>query len=114
MLTDKMMSHTMERTVTGVSYGVSGTTALGGVLSTNDMALIIGIVFTVLTFVISWLYHRRRERRELEQHEWSRQQHQLHMQLLRDRGSRFDQLVDQLRVGDPAGPDRHRGGEEAR
>lgn len=104
----------MERTVTGVSYGVSGTTALGGALSTNDMALIIGILLSVLTFVISWLYHRRRHRLELEQHEWRRQQHLLQMQQLQGRDQTTGQLVNQLGVGDPTGPDRPRGGEEAR
>lgn len=113
MLTDKIMSPTMDRTVTGVSYGVSGTTALGGMLSLNDVALLIGIVFTVLTFVVSWWLHRRRYRLDLEQHEWRRQQHELYMEQLR-RGMNLGQLVDQSGAGDPTNPDRPRGGEEAR
>ncbi|MDP5459878.1 HP1 family phage holin [Alishewanella sp. SMS8] len=104
----------MDRTVTGISYGVSGTTALGGMLSLNDIALLIGIVFTLLTFFISWFFHRRRHRLELEQHEWRRQQHLLKMELLKQSElATSGKLVNQL-AGDPDDSDPHRGGEEAR
>lgn len=45
------------------SYWVGGLTAMSGVLSLNDWALIVGILCTVGTFVINW-YYKRKERED--------------------------------------------------
>ncbi|ECD4212417.1 hypothetical protein E0X15_12475 [Salmonella enterica subsp. enterica serovar Gatuni] len=45
------------------SYGSGGLTAMGGVLSLNDVAVIIGILCTVGTFGINW-YYKRKERED--------------------------------------------------
>lgn len=72
----------MDKTVTGFSIGVSGTTAGAGLLSLNSIALIIGIVGTVLGVWMAYVFHKRRERREQEQHEWERNRHNMMMQLM--------------------------------
>ncbi|MFA2432619.1 phage holin family protein [Escherichia coli] len=45
------------------SYSFGGLTAMGGVLSLNDWAVIIGILCTVGTFGINW-YYKRKERED--------------------------------------------------
>ncbi|HAG0868420.1 TPA: hypothetical protein G8127_004875 [Salmonella enterica] len=44
------------------SYSFGGLTAMGGILSLNDWAVIIGILCTVGTFGINWYYKRKRQR----------------------------------------------------
>ncbi|NDO80402.1 hypothetical protein CJP72_06305 [Citrobacter sp. NCU1] len=46
-----------------LSYWFGGITTMGGVLSLNDWAIIIGIVCTVGTFGINW-YYKRKERED--------------------------------------------------
>lgn len=46
-----------------LSYWVGGLTAMGGVLSLNDWAIIIGIACTIGTFVVNW-YYKRKERED--------------------------------------------------
>lgn len=49
----------MDKGTTTASYAVSGATAAGGALSLNEIALLVGIFFTVLTFVVNhWFKHR--------------------------------------------------------
>ncbi|EJN5847209.1 phage holin family protein, partial [Salmonella enterica] len=43
------------------SYSFGGLTAMGGILSLNDWAVIVGILCTVGTFGINW-YYKRKER----------------------------------------------------
>ena len=45
------------------SYSFGGLTAMGGILSLNDWAVIIGILCTVGTFGINW-YYKRKERED--------------------------------------------------
>ncbi|ELV2782380.1 TPA: phage holin family protein [Enterobacter cloacae] len=45
------------------SYWFGGLTAMGGVLSLNDWALIVGILCTIGTFGINW-YYKRKERED--------------------------------------------------
>ncbi|HFU1811234.1 TPA: phage holin family protein [Escherichia coli] len=47
--------------ITGADIG--GLTAMGGILSLNDWAVIIGILCTVGTFGINW-YYKRKERED--------------------------------------------------
>ena len=44
-------------------YWVGGLTTMGGVLSLNDWAIIIGIACTIGTFVVNW-YYKRKERED--------------------------------------------------
>ena len=46
-----------------LSYWVGGLTTMGGVLSMNDWAIIIGIVCTIGTFGVNW-YYKRKERED--------------------------------------------------
>ncbi|EGY1539111.1 hypothetical protein JHR70_002367 [Salmonella enterica] len=45
------------------SYSFGGLTAMGGILSLNDLAVIIGILCAVGTFGINW-YYKRKERED--------------------------------------------------
>lgn len=54
----------MDKVREGLSYWAGGITAMGGVLSLNDWAMIIGIACTAGTFGINWYYkHKEREDR---------------------------------------------------
>jgi 4-hydroxybenzoate polyprenyltransferase len=54
----------MDKAREWLSYWVGGITAMGGVLSLNDWAMIIGIACTAGTFGINWYYkHKEREDR---------------------------------------------------
>ncbi|WP_376775631.1 phage holin family protein [Serratia fonticola] len=54
----------MDKIREGLSYWAGGITAMGGVLSLNDWAMIIGIACTAGTFGINWYYkHKEREDR---------------------------------------------------
>lgn len=99
----------MDKTVTGISIGVSSGTAGAGLLTLNSIALIIGIIGTLLGVWMAYVFHQRRERRELEQHEWERNRHNMMMQLM-DAGV----LPPSQVVGDPEHPIAHRGGAEPR
>ncbi|WP_457774931.1 phage holin family protein [Serratia fonticola] len=53
----------MDKVREGLSYWAGGITAMGGVLSLNDWAMIIGIACTVGTFGVNW-YYKRKERED--------------------------------------------------
>ncbi|HHQ4306210.1 TPA: phage holin family protein [Serratia fonticola] len=55
--------HRMDKAREWLSYWVGGITAMGGVLSLNDWAMIIGIACTVGTFGVNW-YYKRKERED--------------------------------------------------
>lgn len=55
--------HRMDKIREGLSYWAGGITAMGGVLSLNDWAMIIGIACTVGTFGVNW-YYKRKERED--------------------------------------------------
>ncbi|WP_447874756.1 phage holin family protein [Serratia fonticola] len=56
--------HRMDKIREGLSYWAGGITAMGGVLSLNDWAMIIGIACTAGTFGVNWYYkHKEREDR---------------------------------------------------
>ncbi|EFE7778055.1 phage holin family protein [Escherichia coli] len=46
-----------------LSYWFGGLTTMGGVLSLNDWAVIIGITCTIGTFGVNW-YYKRKERED--------------------------------------------------
>lgn len=55
-MTDKLTS--------GASYGSAGGLTAFGVLSVNELALLVGIIFTAATFGVNWYYTHRRDSRE--------------------------------------------------
>lgn len=59
----------IQKGLSGAAYSASVTTAAGGAVSVNHLALVIGILFAGLTFVINWIYQAAKNRREAELHE---------------------------------------------
>lgn len=62
----RVINPIMDRATTATSYTVSAGTAGAGLLSLNEWALILGIVFAALTFGVNWWYQKRREVQALE------------------------------------------------
>lgn len=56
----------MDRTTATASYTMSGATAAGGFFSLNEWALLLGILFTALTFAVNWWYQKRKRLDDLE------------------------------------------------
>lgn len=59
-MTTKANTSIMDKTISTASYTVSGATAAGGLLSLNNIALLLGIIFTVVTFALNWWYQHRK------------------------------------------------------
>lgn len=57
-----------DKMLTPTSHAVSVGTFIGGVLSLSDIALITGIVGTLLTLYLTWYFKKRSEIREQELH----------------------------------------------
>lgn len=53
------MIRTMDKYTSPVSYVWGALCALFGVLSLNEIAVVIGIILSVATFFINWVYKRR-------------------------------------------------------
>ncbi|WP_081295691.1 phage holin family protein [Gilliamella sp. Fer4-1] len=49
----------MERYSSPMSYFWGALCTLLGALSLNDIAIIVGIILSIATFIINWLYKRR-------------------------------------------------------
>ncbi len=49
----------MEKITSNTSYAAGGISALFGVISLNEVALFIGIVLSVGTFLINWVYRHK-------------------------------------------------------
>ncbi len=64
-----MSDISLQKTVSIASYSASVTTAAGGALTVNDIALILGITLATFTFIINWLYQSSRNKRDVERHE---------------------------------------------
>lgn len=56
----------MDKTTTAASYAASGTVGFGGLMSSDWIMVYIGVFFALLTFLVNWIYQKRRERREAE------------------------------------------------
>jgi FtsZ-interacting cell division protein ZipA len=54
----------MDKSTTAASYTASITTTGAGLLTLNNIAIVVGIVFTVATFVVNW--HSQRQRLIME------------------------------------------------
>ncbi|HFV9291468.1 TPA: HP1 family phage holin [Serratia fonticola] len=55
--------HRMDKVREWLSYWVGGITAMGGALSLDKWAVVIGIACTIGTFVVNW-YYKRKERED--------------------------------------------------
>lgn len=66
MQLNRVISPIMDRATTATSYTVSAGTAGAGLLSLNEWALILGIVFAALTFAINWWYQNKKAVQDLE------------------------------------------------
>ena len=49
----------MDKYTSPVSYFWGATCTILGALSLNDIAIIIGIILSIATFIINWIYKRR-------------------------------------------------------
>ena len=49
----------MDKYTSPISYFWGVTYSMFGVLSLNDIAIIIGIIISIATFIINWIYKRR-------------------------------------------------------
>lgn len=74
----RVINPIMDRATTATSYTVSVGTAGAGLLSLNEWALLLGIIFAALTFVVNWWYQKRREIHELEMHAIERRYKEAH------------------------------------
>jgi len=59
----------VQKSFSSASYTSSLLSTVGGALTLNDIAILLGIMFAVLTFVVNWGYQARRDRREKILHE---------------------------------------------
>ena len=55
-----------QKAVSTAAYSASFTTAAGGAVSVNELALWIGILFAALTFMINWVYQAKKNKRDVE------------------------------------------------
>lgn len=55
--------------ITALSYSAGGGTAMFGYLKLNDIALIVGIVLAVCTFIVNWVYREKHFQLAKAQHE---------------------------------------------
>lgn len=72
----------MDKAISTSSYAVSGVTAAGGILSLNDIALLAGILFALLTFALNFWYQRRKDRLTHELAALEKEYHQARMSKL--------------------------------
>lgn len=69
----------MDKPVTVVSYTASIGTAAGGLFSLNEVALILGIIFTAITFFVNWRYQVKRHLLELQKRQEDAEFHKARM-----------------------------------
>ena len=51
------------------SYIASFLSAIGGALTLNDLAILLGIVLALFTFAVNWIYQAKRNHREVKLNE---------------------------------------------
>ncbi|WP_241973976.1 HP1 family phage holin [Aliidiomarina maris] len=69
----------MDKAISTSSYAFSGVTAAGGMLSLNNIALLAGIFFAALTFLLNVWYQRRKARIAEELAQLDREFHEARM-----------------------------------
>ncbi|PKM17422.1 MAG: hypothetical protein CVV11_19885 [Gammaproteobacteria bacterium HGW-Gammaproteobacteria-15] len=104
------MTRPMEKTTNIATYISAVGTALGGLLTLPNIALLLGVVVTIALGLIQWQVWYSRKRHEAELHAWAKVQHDLRVRQMEAAlllGQNFDappRLVNQLGAGDPADP----------
>lgn len=68
-----------KHTTVAASYTASIGTAAGGLLSLNEIALILGIIFTAITFFVNWRYQVKRHLLELKKRQEDAEFHKARM-----------------------------------
>ncbi|MEB5514744.1 hypothetical protein GOP98_00900 [Vibrio cholerae] len=58
----------MDKSVSASSYVASVSTAIGGYLSLSNIALLIGVLSTVILFFMQWRMYKRRTAQDAEFH----------------------------------------------
>ncbi|MEL7579070.1 holin [Pseudoalteromonas sp. D15MCD-2] len=76
---------TMDKSTAAASYTASIGTGVGGLLSLNNIALALGILFTVITFLMNWRYQSKKHELELQKRREDAEYHKARMrELVRD------------------------------
>lgn len=83
-ITVSMVDKTATTVGSGSTYGGMAA-ALYGWVTSSDGAILLGLVFTIGGFIVNYIFARRREKRESEEHEWRRQEHLARMKAIADR-----------------------------
>ncbi|EPI8560834.1 HP1 family phage holin [Vibrio fluvialis] len=63
-----MNQASMDKSVSASSYVASVSTAIGGYLSLSNIALLIGVLSTVILFFMQWRMYKRRTAQDAEFH----------------------------------------------
>lgn len=108
-MTNIVIKPVMDRSTTLASYLASIGTAVGGFMSLNNIALLIGILVTLALGYVQWQVWSNRKKQDKERHHWAKVQHDLRVKQMQaaiklgESYSPSNQLVDQSEAGDPAG-----------
>ncbi len=54
------------KAISTVAYSTSGVTTAGGLVSTNEIAISIGILCALGTFIVNWIYRAKQNKRDAE------------------------------------------------
>ena len=72
----------MQKAVSVTTYSASLGTAAGGIFSLNEWAILLGIIFAALTFLVNAWFQHKRDEREARRHEDDREFHRARMEAL--------------------------------
>ena len=70
----------MDKQASAASYAASVGTAGAGVLTFNNIAIAIGILFTILTFIVNWRYQKQRLALDMQKRAEDAEFHRARMQ----------------------------------
>lgn len=82
-LIDNVSEFSTQKVVAAASYGTSISTAAGGALTVNQIALWGGLLFTLLTFVVNSIYRARQDRRDAMRDKRDEELNKLESELVR-------------------------------
>jgi predicted negative regulator of RcsB-dependent stress response len=100
-MTNLVIKPVMDRSQTAASYMASVGTAIGGFMSLNNIALLIGIVVTIMLGYVQWQVWSNRKKQDNERHQWAKLQHELRLKHF----AAAAQIEKEFAAGDPAEPD---------
>jgi len=67
------MAERLAQVATTVSYAAGGSTTVFGLLSLSEMAIIVGMVVGISTFVVNWIYRHKHYQLEAQKVEIMKQ-----------------------------------------